>query len=523
VKKLKSLIHNGVLVLKKYEGQGFRIKIKGKIVNLTPEQEEMAVAWVKKLGTSYVNDRVFVRNFFRDFRKALNIKDKLSPEDFDFSEIKKYIDKEREIKLNLSREEKKKLAQERKKVREANKEKYGYAFVDGLRVEVSNYVVEHPSIFMGRGKHPLRGRWKPGAKESDVVLNLSPDAPVPKGNWKEIVWQPNSMWIARWKDKLTNKQKYVWLSDSSHLKQMNDIKKFNKANQLKERIHDLRAHIMNNLNSKDISRRKVATISYLIDALKLRVGDEKDKDEADTVGATTLRPKHVIIGANGKTTFNFLGKDSVKWRKEITLPEIVVNNLTEFIGNAKSAIFEGVKSKHVNLFLSEVMPGLTAKVFRTYHASEVVKNFLNNAEISKTDPNFMKKHIAKMANLQAAIVCNHKKKIPKNWRKSLEKKKERLRKLRTKKTKKSREAIKALRLKIKEMKATRDYNLRTSLKSYIDPRIYHEWGKKVEFDWKLYYPKTLQRKFSWVEQGLINSPSSSEDKLGTNQNPQHLT
>jgi len=505
VKKLKSLVHNGVLVPKKYEGRGFRIKIKGKIVDLTLEQEEMAVAWVKKLGTDYVNDRVFIRNFFQDFCKALKLNDNLSPEDFDFSEIKKHVDKEREIKLNLSREEKKKLAQMRKAVREANKEKYGYAFVDDLKVEISNYVVEPPSIFMGRGKHPLRGRWKSGAKENDVVLNLSPDASTPKGDWKEIVWQSDSMWIARWKDKLTNKQKYVWVSDSSHLKQMNDVKKFDKANELKQRINDLQAYITANLSSEDISRRKVATICYLIDVLKLRVGDEKEKDEADTVGATTLRSEHVVIGANGKTIFDFLGKDSVRWRKEITLPEIVVNNLLEFIGDAKSAIFEDVRSKHVNLFLSEAMPGLTAKVFRTYHTSEVVKKFLNNAKISKADPDFVKKHTAKMANLQAAIVGNHKKKPSKNWQASLEKKKERIRKLRAKNTEKSKQTIKTVQLKIEELKATKDYNLRTSLKSYIDPRIYYEWGRKVEFDWKLYYPKALQNKFSWVERELINS------------------
>jgi DNA topoisomerase-1 len=131
----------------------------------------------------------------------------------------------------------------------------------------------------------------------------------------------------------------------------------------------------------------------------------------------------------------------------------------------------------------------------------------------------MKKHIAKMANLQAAIVCNHKKKPSKNWQTSLEKKKERLRKLRAKKTEKSRETAKIVQLKIKEMKATRDYNLRTSLKSYIDPRIYYDWGKKVEFDWKLYYPKALQHKFSWVERGLINSSFSSDGKLDANPNP----
>ena len=65
--------------------------------------------------------------------------------------------------------------------------------------------------------------------------------------------------------------------------------------------------------------------------------------------------------------------------------------------------------------------------------------------------------------------------------------------------KKSKEAAKKLSLRIKLMKDTKDYNLRTSLKSYIDPRIYYQWGREIGFDWKLYYPKTFQKKFSWVE------------------------
>jgi len=59
--------------------------------------------------------------------------------------------------------------------------------------------------------------------------------------------------------------------------------------------------------------------------------------------------------------------------------------------------------------------------------------------------------------------------------------------------------IDKLKMQIKTQEATRDYNLTTSLKSYIDPRIYYNWGKKVDFDWKLHYPKALQKKFSWVE------------------------
>ena len=143
---MRQFIHNGVLIPRKYESQGFRILVNGIKIDLTPQQEEMSVAWVKKLETEYVNDPIFVSNFFQDFCKVLDIE--ATPEDFDFSEIKKHIDREREIKKNLSKEERKRLALKRKAIREANKEKYGYATVDGRKVEVGNYTAEPSSIFI---------------------------------------------------------------------------------------------------------------------------------------------------------------------------------------------------------------------------------------------------------------------------------------------------------------------------------------------------------------------------------------
>ena len=505
---MKQLIHSGVLIPKRYEPKGFHITINGQQVALTPHQEEMAVAWVKKLATDYVKDPVFIKNFFQDFSEAMGMQDKpLSPEQVDFSEIIGFVEREKQIKANMSKEEKKKQAQERKVLREANKEKYGYAIIDGIKTEVGNYTVEPPSIFMGRGEHPMRGKWKPYIGESDIILNLSPDAPRPPGNWKEIIWQPDYMWIAKWDDKLVGKEKYIWLSDSSHVKQQKEIEKFDKAKQLAKRIDKLREHIQKHLESTDVRKRKVATVAYLIDELKLRVGDEKDPDEADTAGATTLRPTHVMINSSSKVLFDFLGKDSVRWQREVELPERVVQNIKEFRSEAESSsrseatIFEGIRSEHINSFLSQIMPGLTAKVFRTYHASSVVKDSLEKVNVPKTESAATKKHVATMANLEAAIVCNHKRKPPKNWDESLAKKEDRLRTLENspKKTPKLEERIQALRLKIKEVQSTRDYNLRTSLKSYIDPRVYYSWGKSVDFDWKIYYPKTLQKKFSWVE------------------------
>jgi len=502
--EVKSLVHSGVLI-PVYKPVGFKIRFRGQEIALDKDQEEMAVAWVKKLGTEYATDKVFIRNFFHDFGKALGIKGRVKPEDFDFSEIIAWISEEKAKKEAMTKEEKKALAAERKRIREENRQKYGFAYVNGMPMEISNYMVEPASIFMGRGDHPMRGRWKPGVKPEDVTLNLSPDAPVPQppggGRWGGVIFDPGSLWVARWKDKLRDKMKYVWLSDTAYIKQVRDIEKFNKAWELEGKIKEVRDHIMTGLESQDPLQRKVATVCYLIDVLKMRVGDEKDEDEADTVGATTLRPEHISIDEEkGEVTFDFLGKDSVRWISTIKPPPIVIQNLKEFIEEGKETVFNGVRSQKVNAYLAEIMPGLTAKVFRTYHASTTTKAYLEKAEVDRDDPAFVKKYHATMANLEAAKVCNHKRKLPKTWEASLKKKEERLRALKEKKVKP--EKIKELQLKIKAMKATKDYNLNTSLKNYIDPRVYADWGQRIDFDWKMYYSKSLQRRFAWVEKEI---------------------
>jgi len=596
---MEQLSHEGVLVPPRYEGKGLTITVKGNRIKLTSEQEELALAWAKKVGTPYVEDRVFAKNFHRDFSRRLGVR--VKPSDVDYSDVLSFVEGERSWRTSLSREERRRLAAERKARREANKERYGYAWVDGVRVEVANYVVEPSCIFMGRGKHPLRGRWKEGSREEDVELNLSPDALRPPGNWKAILWQHDAMWIARWQDKLTNKMKYVWFSDSSILKQQKDIEKFEKARELRQNLSRVQGHIWESLNAQDIKRRKIATVSFLIDRLKIRVGDEKDPDEADTIGASTLRPEHIHFHGDGEVTFDFLGKDSVHHVFHVQLPKLVTRNLEEFAAKAGSSLFQGISSKHVSEFLDEVLEGLSAKVFRTNYASEAAEARLQKASVRHEDPEYLKKHIATIANLEAAKVCNHRRTIPRTWKSSLERKKLRLKTLRcrareaqsklkqkimeqkeryserlqkkqerlngmkkklesyqfrlnerqrhsersspslkrrvrrqrgrvagqrqrlkkfkanhreqmkklrqrlTSRRNRDRTAIERLKLKMEAQKETRDFNLTTSLKSYIDPRIYYEWGKRVGYDWKQYYPRSLQRKFSWVES---RSPSA---------------
>ena len=242
---MEQMHHNGVMIPPRYERKGLTIYVQGNIIELNDVQEEMALAWAKKMETPYVEDFEFAKNFHDDFSKALKMK--VQPGDVDFSSIHRLVVIDREAKANFSKEEKKRLRDERKAAREANKEKFGWVTIDGESMEIGNYMVEPSSIFMGRGKHPMRGRWKAGPVHEDVELNLSPEAKKPEGSWKTIVWDPDSMWIARWRDKLSGKMKYVWLHDSSPLKQEKDIEKFNKALELREVLPKVQLHISENL------------------------------------------------------------------------------------------------------------------------------------------------------------------------------------------------------------------------------------------------------------------------------------
>ncbi|MBN1138566.1 MAG: DNA topoisomerase I, partial [Anaerolineae bacterium] len=269
---LTQLIHNGVLAPEPPAPRGLVIEIRGEPVALTPKQEEMALAWARKEGTPYVEDRTFAQNFLGDLSRELGIEPALKPDEVDFGPALEIVQAEREARAKLTPEERKAQAAARKAQREALRAQYGYAQVNGERVELANYMAEPSGIFMGRGQHPLRGRWKEGARQSDITLNLSPDAPRPPGDWAEIVWQPESLWVARWPDKLSGKIKYVWLSDTASVKQAREAAKFDKAHLLHAELETVRDRIRSDLSSTDGKRRMLATACYLIDALGLRVG-----------------------------------------------------------------------------------------------------------------------------------------------------------------------------------------------------------------------------------------------------------
>jgi len=560
--KWKTLQHNGILFPPDFESKGIKIKIRGENVPLNLLQEEMVYQWSKKkdapkpgVAEKYIEDPTFQKNFVSDFSKAFNGKFKsLQYADIDFSIPYKLVDKEKEEKELLTKEDKKALAIKRKEIREEMKTKYGKAIIDGKEVEVGNYMAEPPGIFMGRGDHPMRGRYKPRAIDKDVTLNLGKEAKIPKGNWGKIVHDRDSMWIASWMDILTQKRKYVWLADTAGIKQERDQAKYDKAKNLSKEIESVKTQIVKDMQNKEQKTKRIATACYLIYRTAMRVGDEKDPDEADTVGATTLRKEHVKLTEN-EIQFDFLGKDSVRWKETIPAEghdKQFYDNLKESISNKKDSeeIFDGITSRHVNAYYSTIVKGLSAKVFRTYLASSVVSKYLRDHDNIKSESDMKKMFHGKLANLNAAIMCNHKRTIPKNFELSLQKKKDTLKNVgktkpweksevllkkaqsktvKTEKQKKEKnervkkikdvirkrkgkhvERIEKLELQINLTEKTRDYNLGTSLRNYIDPRIFKTWTDEVGAEWEKLYTSALQKKFLWVKN--INSKWSQISK-----------
>jgi DNA topoisomerase I len=493
----KTLRHNGVAFPDPYVPKGLTVSIRGEAVGLSPMAEEMAYNFAKKKDTPYVQDTVFVANFMKHFVKELPDAFKSSSfSDVDFSQFYRLADAEKHAKEAMSKEEKKGQAVSRKELKEQLKKRYGRATIDENEIEIANWLVEPPGLFMGRGAHPLRGSWKPRVEQRHVTLNLDKSSPVPPGSWGAIVHDSESIWIARWIDALTGREKYVWPHESSEIQQSRSKDKYDKALRIEGHLGTLRRKTLEAMRSRDDKKRKIATVSYLIDKLGMRVGDEKDEDEADTVGATTLRVEHVKI-EDAKIEFDFLGKDSVRWIKTLLSPEpVLVENLRRFTAKKKPGdeIFDVVTSSMVNRFLSEIIPGLTAKVFRTYHATLETKKSLSSRDVRDADE-LEKRYFAREANLSAAIFCNHKRTPPKNWEESLKKKEEKLAEYRTK----GKEGmVRKMSLDVEFTKKTKDYNLNTSLKNYIDPRVYKSWCDYTGLDWTKLYTTSLQRKFSWV-------------------------
>ena len=300
---------------------------------------------------------------------------------------------------------------------------------------------------------------------------------------------------------------------------------------------------------------------WIIDVLALRVGGEKDTSaEADTVGCCSLRVEHFDFkdGSGNEdekytATLDFLGKDSMRYLQTIDfskyddIGKLVYKNLKQFCAKkkGKDQVFNTLSPSELNAHLQSLMPGLTAKVFRTYNASITLEKQLPPTiphETSKAE----QVQIYNNANREVSILCNHQRSVPKGFAASFEKlttklkqKKKQLKELRkhlklvrngqeiptlkknyeTPEEKKKHSHLfsrqpseEQLRKRIASYKKSvtnqetnvktkndnKAVSLNTAKINYMDPRVTVAWCKRNEVPIERIFAKALQDKFPWA-------------------------
>ncbi|XP_064948956.1 DNA topoisomerase 1 beta isoform X3 [Musa acuminata AAA Group] len=178
------------------------------------------------------------------------------------------------------------------------------------------------------------------------------------------------------------------------------------------------------------------------------------------------------------------------------------------------------------------MPGLTAKVFRTYNASITLDDILNKETKDGTLPE--KIAVYQHANKEVAIICNHQRSVSKSHESQMSRLNEKINDLKAQRDELNMDLNRARKgkppLKDKEGKTKKNLSpdviekklvqvdakiekmeldkrikedlktvaLGTSKINYLDPRISVAWCKRHEVPIEKIFNKSLLAKFAWA-------------------------
>ncbi|CAH1768298.1 9454_t:CDS:2, partial [Entrophospora sp. SA101] len=325
-----TLVHNGVFFPPEYVTHNVKMKYNGDEIKLSPEAEEVATIYAALLNTDYIKNDTFNKNFFKDWQAVLK-KSEENPqiEDFEkcyFTSIYNYLQEKEERKKNFSKEEKQSLKDEKTRIDEF----YGYCRFDGHKEKVGNFIIEPPGLFRGHGEHPKTGSLKLRVTPEQITINLSKDAPIPPPpaghSWGSIQHDNTVTWLAKWKENVNNKIKYVILAPNSSLKGQSDLEKFDKARELNKHLEEIHHDYTEDLKNKD----------RFVCQPCIKRGNEKTDGEANTVGCCSLRYEDITLVPPRTVKFDFLGKESIRYINSVEVIEQVFENLGIFMKDKES-------------------------------------------------------------------------------------------------------------------------------------------------------------------------------------------
>ncbi|GIY35241.1 DNA topoisomerase 1 [Caerostris darwini] len=527
-----TLRHNGPLLPPPYKRVPRSVKFyySGNQMKLSKKAEEVAGLYAMMLGYSCASRPRFKNNFFKDWTEVMTSREKEIIEDFnecDFTDFEEYYKQKARERKTMTREKKLEMKRENEKLTK----KYGYCILDDHKQEVVNFKIEPPALFKGRGNHPKMGMLKKRVEAEDVVINIGRRVSLPRPprghRWKEVCHDNKVAWLAKWA--ILGSTKYMMLGAGSKLKGVKDKLKYENARKLKTRINSIRRRYKRGFRSRNMLVRQRAVALYFIDQLSLRAGNEKGRDTADTVGCCSLRVQHITLDAekDGKrwvVSFDFPGKDSIRYRNSMPVDRLVFRNLENFMRDKRprERLFDRLSTSILNQYLNHLYRGLTAKVFRTYNASTKLEKYLDL--LTRNNMNLDEKIRAyHQANKEVAIMCNHRRAIPRGFVKSMEnlnskisdkitqiKEMKREVTAARKSTKKEHEDKKRrlsrleeqltkLKQQARDKEGNKHIALGTSRLNYLDPRISIAWCKKWDVPIDRIFNPNERSKFEWAE------------------------
>ena len=513
-----TLEHNGPYfqwIMEPYVPHGIPLVYDGKDYKLTPEEEENANFYSTRKTTdetatiAWTKDTLFNKNFWNDFKTYLTPLHKKIFKDFDkisFEKIRKTLIKIKETETSEQKKKKKVLNDEKK-------HDYGFAIVNGVKEPIGNFVIEPSSIYVGRGDNKKRGSIKRNITPNEVTINIGKGVKIPEApkgyKWKEVVHDKNARWIMSWKMPLTGDHKYVYISAEGQFKGKSDKGKFEKSRKLNRYIENIRKGYQKSIDSDNKTQQQLGTVLYLIDHYGIRVGGANDDSTADTFGASTLLVSHTKLVSPDKVILEFLGKDSILFKKTMNVPKQIFKNLQSFVKGKsdKNELFNLVSASDINNYLKSFDKDLSAKVFRTRIASDMMYNALKKVHIKKSDSSSDKKKAFENVNIIVAETLNHQRTVSKKADDVIKKYKSQLIELENelKSKKKDKKSVKSLEKSIQNKKNMIDSNenlksiaINTSKMNYIDPRLVVSWCKENDLDISKIYTSTMQKKFKWA-------------------------
>jgi len=146
--------------------------------------------------------------------------------------------------------------------------------------------------------------------------------------------------------------------------------KWARLRHMEKNIATIRAKYEPLIGDANLTKKSFGIAMWCVDKAVpcLRIGGSAG-NRADHFGTVTLQCKHIVQGEDGKVSIVFIGKSGVDWGVKINDPNIA-EAILELKGNRdpEAKLLYDVERMDVIKWLSKFR--VTAKDFRTYHASE---------------------------------------------------------------------------------------------------------------------------------------------------------